>query len=62
MCEAGCKGGDTREEEPGVAKEEVLRGVCLDTRDAREMELVGEEGGDPGANGSISNKRKKRKK
>lgn len=60
VCEAGREGGDTREEGPGVEKEETVRWVCPDTRDAREMESVG-EGGDPGGNESISNKRKKKK-
>lgn len=59
VCEAGWEGGDIREEEAGAEKEETVRGVCPDTRDPREMELVGVEGGDPGGKESISNKTNK---
>lgn len=61
VCEAGWADGDTWEKGPGVEKEETVRGVCPDTRDAREMESEGEEGGDPGGNESISNKRRRKK-
>lgn len=37
-----------------------MREVCPDTRDARVMESLGEDGGDPGGKESISNQRGKK--